>query len=103
MPRSAARIRLVSCSVVMLPALSLVSVAEDDDRPHPEKRIRAVRAITPPTLDGIFDDEVWSEAPFGDDFWHLDVENRDPAPATEKTEFQIAYDSELRSTKAKKW
>jgi hypothetical protein len=88
------RLRSVSCAGVVLIALGFSALAADDERPHPEKTVRAVRGMTPPKLDGIFDDEVWREAPLGDDFWHLDAENRDPAPATEQTEFQIAYDDE---------
>ncbi len=88
------RLRPLCCAGVALLALGFSAVAEEGERPHPEKSIRAARALTPPRLDGVFDDEVWRDAPLGDDFWHLDAENRDPAPATERTEFQIAYDDE---------
>ena len=47
---------------------------------------------TPPTLDGVLDDDIWKTAPL-----HAGFRQRDPdegEPASERTTFQIAYDDE---------
>ena len=52
--------------------------------------VTAVRAATPPDIDGRFDDPVWASAPPASGFLQ-----RDPAegqPATEETLIRLAYD-----------
>lgn len=66
--------------------------AEDDSRPHPERTIRAVRAVAPPTLDGVLDDDVWRAAPLASDFTQR--QPNEGEPATEKTTVQFAYDDD---------
>ena len=54
------------------------------------KTARAVRAPTPPVIDGRLDDAVWQLAPVNGDF-HQN-EPREGAPATETTTFRVLYD-----------
>lgn len=68
------------------------ALAEDDSRAHPERTIRAVRAATPPTLDGVLDDDVWAAAPRSSDFTQRRPDEGEPA--TEKTTVQFAFDDE---------
>ena len=90
MPRFVDR-RRASWSILFV-LLAVSAFAEDDARPHPEKTIRAVRAVTAPELDGILDDDVWSAAPLADDFTQRDPD--EGQPATERTTVQFAYDDE---------
>ena len=54
--------------------------------------VSAVRTARPPTIDGRLNDEIWNTAAMIDTFTQEDpVEG---APATEKTEVRVAYDSE---------
>lgn len=64
--------------------------AQESDRVHSEKTMIAVRADTPPKIDGILDDEVWQRAPITTGFIQKDPDEGEPA--TEKTTVQIAYD-----------
>jgi hypothetical protein len=60
------------------------------DGTHPESTMIAVRADTPPKIDGVLDDEVWQHAPITTGFTQSDPDEGEPA--TEKTTVQIAYD-----------
>jgi hypothetical protein len=62
------------------------------DGTHPEKTMIAVRANTPPKINGILDDEVWRHAPITTGFTQSDPNEGEPA--TEKTTVQIVYDDE---------
>ena len=56
----------------------------------PPREVQAVRAATPPTIDGRLDDRVWTEAQPASGFLQ-----RDPSegqPATDDTEVRVAYD-----------
>ena len=55
--------------------------------------LRAVRASTPPKLDGILDDEVWAREPLPLDAWTSYNPMRGET-AAEQTQVWIAYDSE---------
>lgn len=53
---------------------------------------RAVRAATPPAIDGVLDDAVWQEAPEITGFTQRDPE--EGKPATQQTRLKVAYDDE---------
>jgi hypothetical protein len=53
---------------------------------------RAVPASTPIRIDGMLDEEAWTRAPVTDDFVQVDPE--EGAPASQRTEVRILYDSE---------
>ncbi len=55
-------------------------------------RYRALRVETPPTVDGDLSDSVWQKAEVISQF--VQQEPRNGAPATEKTEIRLMYDSE---------
>ena len=55
-------------------------------------RVPAVRVDQGPTLDGVLDDAVWSQASVIDEF--VQQEPVEGAPATERTEVLILYDSQ---------
>ena len=54
--------------------------------------LRAIRADTPPRLDGVFDDPVWRVAPAFGGFTQRDPDEGEPA--SERTSIQFAYDDE---------
>jgi len=53
---------------------------------------QAVRIRTPPHIDGVFDDAVWSVAPAFSGFTQRDPD--EGKPPTERTEVQVAYDDD---------
>lgn len=55
-------------------------------------RVRPIRVTTPPVIDGRLDDEAWSRAPVLGGF--VQQSPLDGAPATERTEVWVAYDSD---------
>jgi hypothetical protein len=85
--------RLAGCFVILLmvpagPASAQSPAADAARAPRPV--LGAVRAVTPPVLDGRLDDEVWQRAPVATDFLQ-----RSPRPgeaATERTEARVAFD-----------
>ena len=54
------------------------------------RQAQATRAVQPPILDGILDDDVWRQAEVLTDF--VQAEPLEGEPATEKTEVRILYD-----------
>lgn len=60
--------------------------------PDSTRAMRAVRAASPPRIDGRLDDAVWSRAPKFGDFTQRDPE--EGVAATERTEIQFAFDDE---------
>ena len=74
-------------------ALALLALMPDSLSAHQSARtLRAVRVERAPTIDGVFDDEAWAIAPVFSGFVQRDPE--EGAPATERTEVQLAYDDE---------
>ncbi len=59
---------------------------------HPQRTAVAVRTETPPRLDGVVDDEIWTRAPLNEGFTQR--EPNDGEPATLRTTFQVAYDDD---------
>ena len=59
---------------------------------HPQRTARALRAETPPRLDGILDEEIWLRAPVHEGFTQSDPDNGEPASV--RTTFQVAYDDD---------
>lgn len=59
---------------------------------HPQRVARAIRAESPPVIDGAVDDPIWRGAPVQSGFTQEDPEHGEPA--TEETAFQVAYDDE---------
>jgi hypothetical protein len=55
-----------------------------------KKRYHAIRLTTPPTIDGVLDEEVWNLGEWKDDF----IQNQpyNGRPATQRTEFKILFD-----------
>jgi hypothetical protein len=62
-------------------------------QPGTRADLRAVRIATPPTLDGILDDEAWSGNPLPLDVWMSYNPMRGEA-AAEKTQVWVGYDAE---------
>ena len=59
---------------------------------HPQRTARALRAETPPRLDGVLDEEIWLRAPVHEGFTQSDPDNGEPASV--RTTFQVAYDDD---------
>ena len=59
---------------------------------HPQRTARALRAETPPRLDGVLDEEIWLRAPVHEGFTQSDPDNGEPASL--RTTFQVAYDDD---------
>ncbi len=59
---------------------------------HPQRTARALRAETPPRLDGVLDEEVWLRAPVHEGFTQSDPDQGEPASL--RTTFQVAYDDD---------
>jgi hypothetical protein len=68
------------------------SAAIDYDTAHLQRRLPAVRASSPITLDGVVDEPAWSTAPVASGF--IQNEPREGAPATYDTEVRVLYDDE---------
>lgn len=56
------------------------------------KKINATRVDSPPKIDGILDDNAWSNAPIAKDFVMMRPNNGEVEPNTHKTEVKIVYD-----------
>ena len=59
---------------------------------HPQRTAVAVRTETPPRLDGVVDDEIWTRASLNEGFTQSDPDNGEPASL--RTTFQVAYDDD---------
>ena len=59
---------------------------------HPQRTARALRAETPPRLDGVLDEEIWLRAPVHEGFTQSDPDQGEPASL--RTTFQVAYDDD---------
>ncbi|HJO03626.1 MAG TPA: DUF5916 domain-containing protein [Acidobacteriota bacterium] len=70
----------------------------DADRQH---QLEAVRASTPPILDGLLDDAVWAEAVPLTMF--VQSQPDEGAEATERTEVRLLYDTEAIYISARMW
>ena len=70
----------------------LNSPAAAQQTPPDERAVRAVRAVTPPRIDGVLNEEVWRAAIPASRFTQL--EPREAVPSTERTEVRLAYDDE---------
>ena len=78
-------------------ALALAGAARAEDRidyttARLSRRLQAVRAQQPITLDGVIDDREWGHASVARDF--VQNEPREGEPATERTEVRVLYDDE---------
>ena len=58
------------------------------------KKISATRVNTPPKIDGILDESVWSNIPIAKDFVMMRPNNGEKEPNTHKTEVKLVYDDE---------
>jgi len=85
---------ILRSTILVLCVFSLAGAlcAQALDGTRPEKTMIAVRANTPPKIDGVLDDEVWQHAQFTTGFTQR--EPNEGEPATEKTTVQIVYDDE---------
>src|SRR5512147_83849 len=84
----------VSCRVQVVFAAAVAAFAVGPLRagaqPPAVREVVAVRAPSPPAIDGRLDDAVWAVAPAASGFLQRDpVEGQ---PATEETRVQVAYD-----------
>ena len=58
-----------------------------------EKKIyTTIRTSNPPAIDGVLEDEAWSQGEWGGDFWQN--EPAEGSPVKQKTEFKILYDDD---------
>ena len=78
------------CAVCVASATAPLKAHEQDDTPV--RALTAIRATTPPRIDGVLDDPVWQRAPAGSAFVQRDPD--EGRPATEKTVIQVAFDDE---------
>jgi hypothetical protein len=79
------------------PALCLLVLAaafplRAEDLPESPPLFHPLRTPSPPKLDGILDDPVWSTAPVIDDF--VQQLPKEQVPPTERSEVRIAYDED---------
>jgi uncharacterized protein DUF5916/cellulose/xylan binding protein with CBM9 domain len=58
------------------------------------KSIVATRITTPPKIDGVLNDAVWSDLPVAKNFTMFKPGNGDVEPRNQKTEVKVAYDNE---------
>ena len=79
--------RLVPFVVAL--ALCAPAVGQDDDAPTERPSIRALVIDQPIVVDGRLDEPAWQQAEVGNGFRQR--EPREGAPASERTEFSIAY------------
>ncbi len=92
MPVPSARI---SCTYAALAAMAAVLsplAAQEGNHSHTNYRIPAVQVVRGPDVDGVLDDEVWSQAAVIDAF--VQQEPDEGAAATERTEVRILYDAQ---------
>lgn len=84
---------------LLLPTVAAVAIASTVAAQTPARagtpappvaRASATRTTTPPTIDGLLNDEVWKQAKVINDF--TQTEPSEGQPATEKTEVRILYD-----------
>lgn len=61
------------------------------EKPHPSKTYAPMRAVTPPTIDGVLDEKLWLDAPRDNRFFSTKSKPYGQ-PATEPTIVQVAYD-----------
>ena len=86
-------------AVLFLVVAALVGTAPAIAQPFPpdlrigaENEITAVFADTPPRIDGILDDEIWTRTPVADTFVQLDP--NEGAPPSQPSAMRIAYDKD---------
>ncbi len=85
----------LSSLVFVLFLLEPVSLGQQDassGRQHGRRSLAIVRVATPPTLDGLLNEEVWRNAPVAGEFLQRDP--NEGMAASEQTEVQVLYDSE---------
>ena len=70
---------LFSCITLVLPA-----------QEYEKKEYTASRTENPPVINGVPDDEEWTEGEWAGDFWQYDP--AEGAPVSQKTEFKLLYD-----------
>jgi len=82
---------LTSC--VCLAALALAPAAPVDAQTRPE--LRPVRAATPPKVDGVLDDQLWSGAPIPSEQWvSYNPLRGEAGPDEQRTHVWIGYDDD---------
>ncbi len=91
-PRSRVPSRLPMVLLIVAASIPLLAPALSAQEERESYQIQAVRAPTPPVIDGIVDDPVWEQAPVIDQF--IQQEPLQGAPATERTEVRLLYDDE---------
>jgi hypothetical protein len=79
-------------SSMPLPAAEPPPLPRDFSTYIPTGQATRIEATDAPTIDGLLDDAAWAKAKVIDEFYQLDPDTG--APATEKTELRILYDSE---------
>ena len=88
-------VKNLSSLALVLFLLEPVSLGQQDassGRQHGRRSLAIVRVATPPTLDGLLNEEVWRNAPVAGDFLQRDP--HEGMAASEQTEVQVLYDSE---------
>ena len=90
------RVGAAVCIISGSMALAVPSFAQqptlDYSTAHLERRLNAVRATGPITLDGALDEAAWTGAPLATNFIQNDP--REGAPATFDTEVRVLYDDD---------
>ena len=76
---------------IVMAVVSILATAHERAADQP-KSLVAVRADTPPTIDGVLDDAVWAYAAVGSGLVQHDPD--DGEPASEETTFQVSYDDD---------
>ena len=83
---------IISGAMAAAPAPSFAQQPIDYSTAHLERRLNAVRATGPVTLDGKLDEASWSAAPLATNFIQNDP--REGEPATYQTEVRVLYDDD---------
>ena len=79
--------------IIIVQVIVLTDLKAHQESLEPPKSATAINIHQkPPEIDGVLDDDIWGEAPTFSGFLQRDPEQG--KPATEKTNFQIAYDDE---------
>lgn len=96
-PPHPARWRRGGSPIVWFLALGCISVfpsvlRAEEPLPPPPPLFIPLKTATPPTVDGVLDDEAWKDAPVIDDF--VQQLPQDKVSPTERTEVRITYDAD---------
>jgi len=77
---------------LLIPALFIYIGVTAQDINKNRKKLNATRVDSPPKIDGLLDETVWSNVPIAKDFVMMRPNNGEAEPDTHKTEVKLLYD-----------